>query len=378
MFSFEVPFNPARRLMKNIRRLIRLFVIPACLPFFSGTGMAQEQNTAPFGAFASGGGPAAAPLSALPPLVPVISFNEHPVNHNMHIASDGDYYFTINGGSAGSGQVQQFDLAGNLLQTYPIPVDGRGLSYNSADGKLYASAFGGDIVRIDNLAAGTFTVLYPGIMQNGQASFACSPDGTLFYDFYAGTLYVRSFATGAITDTLTGLLCGAGNYGGEAAVAVDSGFVYTWNAATKTVYRYDFNGVLLQTFVLQDGDNGHSLSMANGLLFVSKDGNYNIGTWYGYDLAAITAIGPAPDGFSFSACPNPSQGMITVSTGGLFSGSCTVSVFDAAGRAVSHSGELHPSANGFVLDLRSLDPGLYFLKLRSGAKTGSARIMIAR
>jgi DNA-binding beta-propeller fold protein YncE len=362
--------------MKNVR-LTRRLLLAGCLPFLAGTGHAQEQNTAPAAALYSAGMQGAAP-GALPPLVPVISFNEHPVNHNMHIASDGDYYFTINGGSAGSGQVQQFDLAGNLVQTYPIAIDGRGLSYNAADGKLYVSTFGGNIARIDDLAAGTFTVLYTGIMQNGQASFAFSPDGTLFYDFYAGTLYVRSFATGAIVDTLTGLLSGTGNYGGEAAVAADTGFVYTWNAAAKTVYRYDFNGVLAQTFTLQDGDNGHSLSMANGLLFVSKDGNYNIGTWYGYDLGATTGIAPAKDEFALSVFPNPSRGRVWIRAVGCDASSGTASVVDASGRTVAHYADRPPGRDGFELDLACLHPGFYVLKFRLDDKAAAARIVIAR
>ena len=31
-------------------------------------------------------------------LNPVFSFDEEPYNHNMHIESDGDYYYTVNGG----------------------------------------------------------------------------------------------------------------------------------------------------------------------------------------------------------------------------------------------------------------------------------------
>src|ERR1041385_5766819 len=129
---------------------------------------------------------------------PVISFTEFPINHNMHITSDGNYFYTINGGNAATGQVNKFSLTGTLLQTYPIMIDGRGFSYNPADSFLYVSTYLGNILRIDNLAAGTFTQIYSGIMQNGQASFALSADGTLFYDFYAGTLIIRNFGNGAV------------------------------------------------------------------------------------------------------------------------------------------------------------------------------------
>ncbi len=217
-------------------------------------------------------------------IAPVISFNEHPVNHNMHITCDGVNYYTINGGNSGTGQINQFDLGGNLLQTYPIQIDGRGLSYNPADSFLYASLFMGDIVKITNLAGGAFITVFPSAMHDAQASFAISPDGSKFYDFASGTLYVHDFATGVITDTLIGLSFGPGNFGGNAAVAVDSNYIYTCDASTKNVYIYDQLGSLVQTLPLDSGDNGHALSIANNLLFISKDGNYNTGTWYGYSL----------------------------------------------------------------------------------------------
>ncbi len=271
---------------------------------FQGTRHDSSAPPAP-----SAKGPAAL---SLPPLMPVISFNENPVNHNMHITSDGDFYYTINGGSSGSGQIQQFDAAGNLVGTYPVTIDGRGIAFNAADGKLWISTFGGNIVRIDNLSAGVFTTVFSSVMQNGQASFAISADGTRFYDFSQGTLYVRDMMTGAALDTLTGLSCGSGNYGGEAAVAVDANYIYTWNAASLTVYRYDTLGALVQTFTLSNGDNGHSLSCANGLLFVSKDGNYSTGTWYGYDLSVLLGTPPPSAPAAASLHPNPAHDRVYI------------------------------------------------------------------
>ena len=69
-------------------------------------------------------------------IAPAISFNENPVNHNMHITSDGAFFYSINGGNAGTGQVNKFTLGGVLVQTYPIQIDGRGMSWNPVDGLL--------------------------------------------------------------------------------------------------------------------------------------------------------------------------------------------------------------------------------------------------
>ncbi len=213
-----------------------------------------------------------------------VQFDEDTPNHNMHITSDGNYYYTINGGQTENGQINKFGLDGVLIKTYSIGIDGRGLSYNKADGFLYASLFGGDIVKITSLENGTWEDVHKGIMQSSQASFAISPDGKKFYDFSEGTLNIRNFATGAIEATLTGLSYGGGNYGGNSAVAVDGDFIYTWNAYSKTVYVYDNNGNAVRTMTLSDGDNGQSLSYVDGYLFVSKDGNYGVGTWYGYNI----------------------------------------------------------------------------------------------
>jgi len=175
-------------------------------------------------------------------LSPGIWFNEFPINHNEHITCDGSYYYTINGGNYATGQVNKFSLTGALIQTYPILIDGRGLSFNAADSFLYASTYTGNIVRIDTLSTGAFTTIYTLIMQDGQASFAISPDGTKFYDFYNGTLKVHLFSNGSVINTYYGLAYGAGNYGGDAAVAVDSNYYYTWNAFTDSVYVYNSTG----------------------------------------------------------------------------------------------------------------------------------------
>lgn len=306
-------------------------------------------------------------------LQPDISFNESPVNHNMHITSDGEYYYTINGGSANSGQVNKFDLNGNLLQTFPITLDGRGLSYNPADSFLYVSTYMGDIVKITNLNAGTFTTVFSGIMQDNQASFALSTDGSKFYDFFAGTLYVRDMTTGGILNTIVGLSSGTGNYGGEAAVAVDSTHIYTWNATNQTVYKYDLSGSFIQTMVLDSGNNGISLSVANGYLFVSKDGNYNIGTWYGYHLGGTTNVAEHDKNFEATLFPNPTAGKLMMNSTALIS---EIEIFDAKGAKV-HS--IKPNAFSSAIDLTKQTAGFYLYKITDIAgNTGTGKLIIRK
>jgi hypothetical protein len=232
-------------------------------------------------------------LSTLLPIhdpVAALSFNDSCYNHNMHIASDGTYLYTINGGNVSVGLISKYTLSGTLVGHYPILIDGRGLSYNKADASLYASTYGGNIVKITNLAAGTFSTVYTAKMANAQASFAISPDGSKFYDFSLGTVKVYSMSTGTLLSTITGLSYGAGNYGGEACIAVDDTYMYTWNATTKTVYVYTLAGTAVRTLTLANGDNGQSLAVFDGMLFVSKDGNYSLGTWYGYNIRKPIAL----------------------------------------------------------------------------------------
>lgn len=231
-----------------------------------------------------------APQLKMVGLMPDFQFDEFPINHNMHIATDGIVYYTINGGNSGTGQINVFDLTGVLIQTYPIQIDGRGLSYNKADGFLYASLYARDIVRIDNLASGTFTTIFAAGMQNDQASFAISNDGTKYFDFYTGTLLIHDFFTGAVINTISGLNFGPGNFGGEEAVAVDSLYIFTWDATIKTVSKYDMSGNLMQTLLLDSGENGHSISRAGNYLFVAHDGNYATGTWYGYLVDSVMNV----------------------------------------------------------------------------------------
>lgn len=217
-----------------------------------------------------------------------IQFDEHPYNHNMHITSDGNCLYTINGGNISNGMINKYTMTGSFVANYPILIDGRGLSFNEKDSFLYASLHLGHVVKINDLSIGNWSMLYPNKLQGPnnweQASFALSPDGAKMYDFYAGNLKIWNFETGVLIKTITGLSYGNGNYGGNNCVAVDDDYIYTWNASTRTVYVYDLDGNFVRTLSLSHGNNGHSLSVFDGYLFVSKDGNYCTGTWYGYNI----------------------------------------------------------------------------------------------
>lgn len=303
-------------------------------------------------------------------VLPEITFNEDPYNHNMHITSDGSHYYTINGGNTADGQINKFSLSGVLIQTYPIQIDGRGLSYNQSDGFFYASVYGGDIVKITNLSTGSFSTIFTAIMQNEQASFDISTDGNTFFDFYQGTLKIHNFSTGTVTSTITGLSYGSGNYGGEASVAVDASHIYTLNATTKTVYIYSPLGTHIQTLNLDSVDNGHSLSIANGYLFVSKDGNYGVGTWYGYNISALTLISETERSKEFNIYPNPTNGIIEVS-----GDANAIEIYNSFGEKTSSISNLKQQIVNEI-NLSNSPKGIYFVKIIDEGEIHTIKVVV--
>jgi DNA-binding beta-propeller fold protein YncE len=215
-------------------------------------------------------------------LTPKITFTENPLTHNMHIASDGKYYYTCNGGKANKGQVNKFNLKGELIQSYDIKLDMRSIMYNPKDKSLYIYSYDQNMYKVTDLASGTTQVYLENIFDEGQATPALSPDGKYFYFLKSGEVYVFDFKTGLQIEAFSDILAGTDISGGEFAIAVDKKCFYTFNSEKRLVYVYSRKGKLKGSFKISQGDYGFSLSSANKLIFVSNDGNYETGTWFGY------------------------------------------------------------------------------------------------
>jgi hypothetical protein len=217
-----------------------------------------------------------------------LSFNDNPTNHNIHITSDGTFYYTSNGGDYTKGKINKYTLSGVFVTSYEIKIDMRSLMYNKTDKYFYVSGFEGNtsernIYKILDLASGSFIKLYPNLYDYYQSGTALSYDCQYIYAFNKGTLKKYKFSDGSLVETLTGL-----NYGistsSDGAVAVDNDYIYTWDSSTKTVYVYDLTGKFVRNMTLTNGSFGYSLSFVDGLLFVSVDAVNSIGTWYGYNI----------------------------------------------------------------------------------------------
>jgi hypothetical protein len=217
-------------------------------------------------------------------LIPKITFEENPQTHNVHIVSDGEYYYTCNGGRSNKGQIQKFSFNGRLLDTYEVLLDMRSIMYNQKTKTFYVCTYERDIYKITNLERGRYEKVISEMYENEQANLAMSADGKYIYHFMDGTLKIYKFPSGKLSKTIKGLDCGKEFTSGSGAVACDGKYFYTFNGDYKMIYAYDMKGKKVKSFEIEEGTYGFSLSCANGLVFVADDGDYNVGKWYGYDL----------------------------------------------------------------------------------------------
>lgn len=217
-------------------------------------------------------------------LKPKIQFEDEPRTHNFHVASDGEFLYTVNGGKAYMGQISKFSLTGNYITSYDIDLDMRSLMFNGKDKSFYVCTYERNIYKITDMEKGSYALVLSELYENEQAGLAMSPNGKLLYYFNDGTLLIYNFPSGKLSKTITGLDKGSEVSTGNSVVAVDDKYIYTWNSDYKMVFIYDLKGKKIKSVNISKGDYGFSLSCANGLIFVSTDGDYDVGTWYGYDV----------------------------------------------------------------------------------------------
>lgn len=239
-----------------MKKFIRLTAL-ACILLLSGNAIAQS-------------------------LTPRVVFRDHPQTHNMHITSDGQYLYTCNGGKSEYGQISKFTLNGTKIGSYKIELDMRSIMYNPADKKLYVNTYTQKLYRINDLVLGHLSEVLDLSERNEQSSPAISSNGKYIYFMEFGTLYVHNMKNGKLKTTISNLNTSDNASDGGNAVAVSKKHIYTWNAPEQTVYVYDLKGKFKKSLKLNQGEYGFSMAYANDMLWVSTDGNYEEGTWYGY------------------------------------------------------------------------------------------------
>jgi DNA-binding beta-propeller fold protein YncE len=240
-------------------RKINLILVTCCLIVYAGISNAQK-------------------------LSPKLVFKDTPQTHNMHITSDGHFLYSCNGGKSEFGQITKFNLDGTKIASYKIELDMRSVMYNASDKKLYVNTYSQKLYKINDLMLGNYSEVYDFSDRNEQSAPALGTNGKYIYFMEFGDVYVYTMKNGKLKTTITGLNTTDNAAEGGTAVAVDKKHIYSWNGSEQTVYIYDLKGKFQKSVELNQGDYGFSLSFANGLLWVSTDGNYEEGTWYGYEV----------------------------------------------------------------------------------------------
>lgn len=217
-------------------------------------------------------------------ITPRVVFKDNPQTHNMHITSDGQFLYTCNGGKPELGQISKFNPDGTKIGSYKIDLDMRSIMYNTSDKKLYVNTYSQKLYKINDLVQGNYSEVHDFIDRTEQAAPALSTNGKLIYFMEYGEVYVYTLKNKKLKTTLSGLNTADNAADGGSAVAVSKKHIYTWNAGEQTVYVYDLKGKFQKSVKLNQGDYGFSLSFTNGMLWVSTDGDYETGTWYGYEV----------------------------------------------------------------------------------------------
>jgi len=114
----------------------------------------------------------------------------------------------------------------------------------------------------------------PSFTLNGINIYCVANTKMIRYDFYVPKN--KSYFSGI----RSGMDADAGAY----ACAVGKKFIYTWDAHSRLVYVYNFEGKYLHSVQLSKGSYGTSLSFANGYLFVAGEGEAGELIWYAYEL----------------------------------------------------------------------------------------------
>jgi 6-phosphogluconolactonase (cycloisomerase 2 family) len=221
-------------------------------------------------------------VSTAQTLTPRIVFKENPLTHNMHITSDGQFLYTCNGGKSEFGQISRYTIDGNKTGSYTLELDMRSIMFNASDKKLYVHTYEQKLYKIDDLEKGIYSEVFDFSERNEQSVPAFSHNGKLIYFMEYGHVFVYSMKDKQLKSTLSGLKSADNAAEGGTAIAVDKKNIFCWDAGEQTIYIYNLKGKFKKSVKLKKGSYGFSLSFANGLLWVSDDGNYEEGTWYGY------------------------------------------------------------------------------------------------
>jgi hypothetical protein len=221
-----------------------------------------------------------------------MKLTDHVRYHNMGIAWDGEYYYTVNGGNTGYSDINKYGQIGSFQADYDLGVDGRAIFFSTNDEQLHLKSYSTDLSVVDLDLEETSTE-YEGIFQSEQSHAAMSPDGSTLYELYEGTIYVYDASTGDEDNSFDlSSYSSREEQGYASAVAASDKYLFVWAPESdKDILVYDLDGSYITKFTLPRAGFGFSLSWANDMLWIAKDADGGEdgadGTWYGYILQGL-------------------------------------------------------------------------------------------
>lgn len=158
------------------------------------------------------------------------------------------------------------------------------------------------------------------------------------------------------------------------------------NTALTTLYCFDN---LLTSLDVRNGNNtamtGFSAtSNPNLTCILVDDKSWSATNWTNIDpastfvndnaeCAGVLSVSSSTFGSSFNVYPNPSNGLSKINLGDTY-GEINVQVIDILGKVVDV--QKHANTSLIVLNTESYTSGMYFIKVESGAKEATIKLVV--
>lgn len=227
------------------------------------------------------------------------------------------------------------------------PVSGFNFSYTPNTSWLPSSY----TIR-QNCTGGTSNMGNSQQLPNGNMLICLAMSGTIYEINSAGTTLWSYTATGAVSQAFRYSACQLTSQGPAIPTITANGNILT--ASSATTYQWYVDGVLIPGATGQT----HTATQSGAYVVRVTDSD---GCWFSYstlfDFSVITDIASFDQSFRFNVYPNPSNGIVNLSSAVLPGTNFSVQVLDSRGRLVDNEN------NQMTLDLTHLENGVYFMNV---------------
>jgi Arylsulfotransferase (ASST)/Secretion system C-terminal sorting domain len=203
-----------------------------------------------------------------------------------------------------------------------------------------------------NCTGGTTNMGNSQQLPNGNMQICLALSGTIYEINSAGTTLWSFTASGSVAQAFRYSACQITSAAPAIPTITSNGNVLT--ASSATTYQWYVDGVLIPGATSQT----YTATQSGAYVVRVTDSN---GCWFSYsslfDHSVITDIASFDNSFRFTVYPNPSNGIINLSSEILPGTNFSVQVLDSRGRLVANE------KNNMILDLTHLENGVYFMNV---------------